>query len=272
MASLLGIFIINISPLLGTFALPYLNIGEDYLPAIPHLLQIIPVVLLFVMTRYLLGRPFYSLLGPTSKVGWSMFAIGMAVTLGTNFLNVLEILPFHRLSFQGWDLELGKELPMLLLLFIGLLIQTGIEEFYFRGLLMQGTYRLVRFMLVVVLVPSLIFANMHIGNVKVWGEGLSAAAPYLFLAVSFGYAAWRTGSLYFSWGLHFGNNLFLTILVNPEGDVAVKAAPFVMQTPTLLHSSLFALFTMLVSIVVVECLYRKRYADRSYWTLIPKDH
>lgn len=57
--------------------------------------------------------------------------------------------------------------------------------------------------------------------------------PYLLMALTFAWAAWRTGSLLISMGLHFANNLAIALFVSTKGDVIPTLSPFVNMNPSL---------------------------------------
>lgn len=144
------------------------------------------------------------------------------------------------------------------------------EELYFRGLFMQGTYRIVRSMPAVLVVQALIFGYLHIGNVAAWGHGYLAAVSYFMTALGFAYAAWRSGSLYLAWGIHFGNNVFLTFLVNTKGDAVVVSGLFLRETPSLASNIIYSVVSFVFIVIFVEVYARNRYQNRSFWTLVEK--
>ncbi len=75
------------------------------------------------------------------------------------------------------------------------------EELFFRGALM-GWMMLRRFpRWIVILLPALLFAVMHLNPVGM--------LPIFFLALLLGYLRWATGSLWPSVGLHICNNLLV---------------------------------------------------------------
>lgn len=52
--------------------------------------------------------------------------------------------------------------------------------------------------------------------------------PYIISALYFGYAAWRTGSLWLAIGLHWANNAFLASLISSSsGDVIGSETLFI---------------------------------------------
>jgi hypothetical protein len=113
--------------------------------------------------------------------------------------------------------------PQLLLILVpvavvGLLFQTGTEEFMIRGGLMQMVYRLTSQPFFIILLTAVAFAFLHISNLPD-GAGLFGYTPYLAQGLLLAWVAWRTGSIWFSWGLHFANNAFLTLAIANPDDV-----------------------------------------------------
>lgn len=181
-------------------------------------------------------------------IGWAVMSVMYATLLA----------PAGRLTYRGWGAELAGGAPLLLATVLGFAIQTGFEELYFRGLLMQATHRVTKWAPAVIGVQALFFAQLHAGNVEAWGHGTLAMAPYFLAAVTFAWAAWRTGSLVMPMGLHFANNAFLVLFVNTRGDVIQSAAPFVAETPDPAHAVAFALGQAILTIAAVEIVTRKR--------------
>lgn len=59
-----------------------------------------------------------------------------------------------------------------------------------------------------VTIPAMMFALPHLGNLSSYpGSVPLKLAPYLTLGLLYGWAAYRSGSLWLSLGLHWSNNL-----------------------------------------------------------------
>jgi len=202
---------------------PLSNIGVVYS-------FIFPLVFLLFFGWLIFGRPVYSLYSASKKVLWKDFGIGVLLQWIISAIFIIMIIPDNKVSFVGYKENFANEIPIILLLMGGYLIQTACEELYFRGYLMQATYRILPFFPVVIGLQALLFGQLHIGNVKAWGDGFMAGAPYFLHAFTFAWAAWRTGSLFFAWGLHFGNNSFLQLFVGTKGDAVTTIAPFLAET------------------------------------------
>ena len=103
----------------------------------------------------------------------------------------------------------------------------------FRGYLTQFMRRLSKHPAVFIGVPALVFAAPHIANVESLGGGPLVLLPYFATGLLYGWAAYRSGSLYMSWGLHFNNNLFNLLVVGTEDDILKSAAPLQFPGPDL---------------------------------------
>lgn len=209
----------------------------------------------------LLGRPGWSVALPAWPPRLLDYGLGIGIQwVVMTVMYLALVLPFGRLSYRGWDAEMSAGLPILVATIVGFAIQTGFEELYFRGLVAQATRRLVKWTPAVIGVQALFFAQLHVGNVEAWGGGITAMLPYLAAALALGWAAWRTGSLLISMGLHMGNNLFLVLFVNTEGDVIQSVAPLVAQTPEPARAIAFAVGQALLAVAAVELVVRRRAA------------
>jgi hypothetical protein len=146
------------------------------------------------------------------------FVLGVAImavvggglsALATPLLPALE-------QATAWDVWL-RFLPFALL---GILVQTGAEELFFRGYL-QG-HLAARFgqPLIYMVLPTIAFGFAHYSPAADLG-----ANAWLILVVTgyFGLIASdltaRTGSLGFAWGLHFANNVLAILLISVMGGL-----------------------------------------------------
>jgi hypothetical protein len=82
--------------------------------------------------------------------------------------------------------------------------------------------------------------------------------PYLTMGLAFGWAAWRSGSLWLPLGMHWANNLSSVILLGLVGDVLPTVAPLTRDIATapawlLAATSLVAFTTNVLIIRWVLC-------------------
>lgn len=116
-------------------------------------------------------------------------------------------------------------------------IQTGFEEVFFRGYILQGTMLLVRNKLVLAIVSGVVFALPHLTNPETGSYGI---VPYVTALVSLGFffavLTLLDGGIELALGYHAMNNLFMGLVANTESAVFVTPSLFV------IHHDGYALF------------------------------
>lgn len=208
----------------------------------------------------LLRRPPYSVALPAWPPRLADYGLGV---LFQWLAMVVMYLLAAEVSYRGFEHLSAGLMLLVAAALVGIFIQTGLEELFFRGLLAQATHRLSTWLPLVVGVQAYLFASMHLGNLQSEGETLWKWVLYLTPALAWGWIAWRTGSLVFPMALHFGNNAFLQLFVATQGDVIEGIAPFVATPPTVnpvQHLALFTLGQVLITLLLVEALWRRRAA------------
>ena len=119
---------------------------------------------------------------------------------------------------------------------------------------MQFTHRLTNTPALVVGLPALGFAAMHWGNLDQFGNNPLQLAPYLLLGATLGWAAWRTGSLWLPFGIHWANNTYAVLIIGNSGDVLPNAAPFARDLTGVSPTGMLILTTWLclIQLVLIE--------------------
>ena len=199
-----------------------------------NLFTFVGMLAVVVPTLWLVtGRPPWTLLMPEREAGVGLFLKGAAIQ--TACLSVITPLaaltPLGHIEFQRPDPSLvAAALPIAL---VGFVIQTGAEELMFRGYLSQAVYRFTSWPWLIYGIPAYLFAQLHVGNVSALGGGWLAYMPYFSIALLWGWLAWRTGSLWLGWGMHYANNVFLVLLIGSHDDVLqpVSGLAFVYNHP-----------------------------------------
>lgn len=168
----------------------------------------------WVAIRLVHRRTVGSLLGRAPRV-LRDFVLGAGVMLGVSALSVtvgLQFLPPLELAIEPrvW-------LMFLPLAIIGLLVQTGAEELFFRGYLQSQLAARFASPLVWMILPSVLFGMAHLSPDMprdiVW---LVVAATGLFGLIAADLTA-RSGSLGLAWGLHFANNFLAIAMISVMG-------------------------------------------------------
>jgi hypothetical protein len=222
------------------------------------------LVLVPLIVRVLLDRPGWSVAEPWWPPRWGNYALGAGITWAAMAIASVALSPFTQISYVGWGTGRSVGAAVLVLLIVGLMVQTAAEEVLFRGLVTQAVFRFARRLpqrvavgLALVL-PSLWFALLHVGNIEAYGGGVAATIPYFIVAMTFAWAARRTGSVLTAMGVHFGNNSFLIFAVATPGDVLTGPAPFQTGGAVLWLSILFGIIQTGLVCAGVEWAVRRR--------------
>ena len=210
---------------------------------------------LLLITRFLMGRPGWSIaLSEWPPKVW-LFAIGVAMQFV--IMLMLSLANASLISWQGFnDLSIAS-VALAFAALVGLLIQTGFEEAFFRGLLLQATFRFIRWAPIVIGLQAVFFASIHAGNVSQFDGNPWANLPYFASALGLGWIAWRTGSLLLPIGLHFMNNVFLVFFIETRGDVLTGLAPMVTEITSMERVLMFSIGQAVLAVAGTEILVRR---------------
>ncbi|MCF8321397.1 MAG: CPBP family intramembrane metalloprotease [Flavobacterium sp.] len=217
-----GVFIAN-------FIMYFLSTKEqlqaayDLMKDIPNnlslVVNLIPFVfllgLLFLLVYVLNNRSVLSLTTSRSKVDFKriFFSFGLIV-----FISIAGFLVsyFTDNSNIVWNF---KPINFFLLLFIGLILfpfQIGLEEYLFRGYLMQQIGVVVRNRWFPLLFTSITFGFLHSANPEVAEMGFGVMIFYVGTGLLLGIMTLMDEGMELALGFHFGNNLMVSLLLTSE--------------------------------------------------------
>ncbi|MCG2461281.1 CPBP family intramembrane metalloprotease [Flavobacteriaceae bacterium F89] len=131
------------------------------------------------------------------------------------------------IAIIGIDIALSPEsylfnfrpIPFVILLIIGVLLiplQTSFEEYMFRGYMMQGIGLAVKNRWVPLLVTSVFFGAMHLGNPEVGKLGYGIMVYYIGTGLFLGILTLMDEGLELALGFHAANNLIGALLVTAD--------------------------------------------------------
>ncbi len=95
-------------------------------------------------------------------------------------------------------------------------IQSGLEEWLFRGYLLQGFTTLTRSPLLSLLLTSIIFGSLHILNPEIGKLGYGLLAYYIGTGFFFGIISLLDEGIELAIGFHVANNLFTALWVTAD--------------------------------------------------------
>lgn len=156
-----------------------------------------------------------SLTTSRKKVDWKrvFFAFGLwtAITVGLTLLDIFLSPNDYVLNFR-W--EAFWKLAVIAILLIPL--QTSFEEYLFRGYMMQGLGILAGNRWVPLVVTSLLFGLMHLGNPEVTKLGYGVMVYYIGTGFFLGIITLMDEGLELALGFHAANNLITALLVTAD--------------------------------------------------------
>ncbi len=187
------------------------------------LLMLLTFVIIFLafwaFMRTLYGLSLKEIITPFERIRWGRVFWGFGLIF---LMSAISEGLSYLLSPESYSLtfDLQSFLPLLVICFLILPIQTSIEELFIRGYLMPHLSHIANKAIVGLLVTSLLFAIMHMDNPEVREHGMLLTFPYYFIsAVFLGLMTILDDGLEMALGVHFGVNLFGASIVSYEAAV-----------------------------------------------------
>jgi uncharacterized protein len=173
-----------------------------------------------IAVKLIHGRKFRSLISPTATFSTGRFLTGFGLWFG--LMGIL--VGISAIGSPGEfvvTLEPLKWLGLLLAVLILTPIQTGAEELFCRGYLTQGLGLLTRNRLLLISLPSMLFAAAHFTNPEMGRGAVWMGLNYWAFGVFLAAITLRDDRLELAWGVHAANNMFIFLIVNST-DSALK--------------------------------------------------
>lgn len=205
---------------------------------------VVGIIMLFLWVKYIHKQTITSLTTSRRKIDWKrvFFAFGLwaAITISLTAIDMY-------FSPEDYELNFRME-PFLYLLVIALLlipIQTSFEEYLFRGYMMQGLGIMAKNRWVPLVVTSVLFGLMHLGNPEVEQMGPSIMVYYIGTGFFLGIITLMDRGLELALGFHAANNLVTALLVTADSTAfQVDAIYKNIAEPTLGFDALVPVFVI----------------------------
>lgn len=150
-----------------------------------------------------------------NKVDWKRIVFAFLLWGGITLL-----ITGADIFYSPEDYELNfKAVPFITLALIAILLipmQTSFEEYLFRGHMMQGLGLLTKNRWVPLVVTSLLFGLMHLGNPEVEKLGYGVMVYYIGTGLFLGIITLMDEGLELALGFHAANNLITALLVTAD--------------------------------------------------------
>ena len=151
-----------------------------------------------------------------------------------------------------WNFKLKEFLIMLPIAFLFIPIQTSLEEFIFRGYLMEGFASLLKNSWMPLIFTSLIFGLLHIYNPEVEKLGHSILIYYIGTGLFLGILSIMDQGIELSLGFHAANNLITALLVTSNWTVFQTESILIdVSEPNLFNEIVFSLLILYPLFLIV---------------------
>jgi membrane protease YdiL (CAAX protease family) len=153
---------------------------------------------------------------------------------------------------------------MLVIAAVAFLVQASTEELVYRGYLTKVVFAFVHNPLPALVIPAFVFAMPHLGNVA-GSSGFLGLLPYAIMGLTYGWIAYRSGSLWMSAGVHMGSNWFITMFVGNAAEKIPKVSLFATHGDRSgVALTVSSVVQGLVVIALAEMIVRRKHLARSH--------
>ena len=259
---LLGSFVIIIFVIIGqlpiTFFITKESIsaaGGDPMAALRSLdknlqliLLLIPFLVgflgLFLVVKKIHNRSLISISTSRESLDWNRIIYAFSIW---SLVSILLITGDYFLNPDSYEWNFNfKSFSLLLIISVLLMpIQTSLEEYIFRGYLMQGFYSFFNSRWGALLLTSIVFGSLHFSNPEVQKLGLGVMAYYIGTGLFLGILTLMDDGIELALGFHASNNIMTALLVTSSWTVFQTESILIdISEPTLGGETFFSLFIL----------------------------
>jgi len=170
---------------------------------------------IFFVVKVLHSQPIKALTTSRKKIDWGrfFFAFGLVAifAIATTLIDYYTNPQDYVINFQPKPFFI-----MLLIAVIMIPLQTGFEEYLFRGYLMQGIGTLFKNRWSPLIITSLVFGSLHFFNPEVTKLGNIIMFYYIGTGFLLGIMTLMDDGMELALGFHAGNNLITAVLVTAD--------------------------------------------------------
>lgn len=178
--------------------------------------------------RWLHKRNYREVINGTQRIRWGRFFFAASLW-GLISLSILLLSLVTQPDNFSLNFNLVPFLFLVLISFSLVPLQATLEEILFRGYLAQGVASWTKSRWWVLIIPSTLFASIHIANPEVAEYGFWMAMPlYLILGLILGLISILDDGIELAMGIHAINNLYVANLVTFEA-AAIETSALLVQ-------------------------------------------
>ena len=259
---LLGSFVIIIFVIIGqlpiTFFITKESIsasGGDPMAALRSLdknlqliLLLIPFLVgflgLFLVVKKIHNRSLISISTSRESLDWNRIIYAFSIW---SLVSILLITGDYFLNPDSYEWNFNfKSFSLLLIISVLLMpIQTSLEEYIFRGYLMQGFYSFFNSRWGTLLTTSIVFGSLHFSNPEVQKLGIGVMAYYVGTGLFLGILTLMDEGIELALGFHAANNIMTALFVTSSWTVFQTESILIdISEPTLGGETFFSLFIL----------------------------
>ena len=217
--------------------------------------------LLFLLVKYMHQRSIKSLTTARKKIDWSRAVFSFSLIAGITIVTfaISYWVDSSQIEIQFDPVKFSILLIISLILFP---LQIGLEEYLFRGYLMQHIGVFAKNKWVPLLITSVLFGIFHGANPEVAEIGYVVMVFYIGTGLFLGIMTLMDDGLELALGFHFGNNLLAAILVTANWSALQTDAIFRYtgeEPPS-------AVLEIVLPVIIVYPLLLFIFAKRYKWT------
>lgn len=210
---------------------------------------------LFVWVKTVHKQPLLELTTTRPKIDWKRVGVGFLVV---GVLNTAQLGVDYYLSPGDYVFNFHWEAFLVLVAIVAFLpLQTSLEEYLFRGYLMQGLGIGSSTKWLPLLLTSTMFGLMHLGNPEVDKLGYVVMVYYIGTGLTLGIMTLMDDGMELALGYHAGNNVLSALLVTADWSAIQTDSVFKdISTPVLGLDVFFPLIIQAFILLLFAKIYK----------------
>jgi membrane protease YdiL (CAAX protease family) len=221
-------------------------------------LMVIPFIVMLVLAIVLIKafhqRTSKDVVNGGRSFRWNRFGLGVVV-----WGAIMLVLFFTQLLISPEDLEFRFDpaafIPLVFVAVLLIPIQSGTEEFIFRGYLAQGVAGWTKRVWAAILIPSVLFALMHAANPEVKEHGFWMMMPsYFVFGVAFAITAVLDDGIELAIGIHAVNNTLGALLVTSKESAIQVPSLFFQQETDPVNDAVVLVVSSVIMLIILKVI------------------
>lgn len=201
-------------------------------------------------SKLIFQRPFRTFLTARPRFDFKRFFFSFG--LWSILMMVSFFITFIDFNHQlHWNFQSERFFYLLVLSLILVPIQTGFEEVFFRGFLIQLFGKITKKGIFLIGISGALFCALHLMNPEIDRLGLFAVGYYLISGIFTAFIAVMDDGIELSWGFHLANNLFGILIVTNNWQVIQTDALFMDVSPPVLGWDMYVTMFLFYPLMIL---------------------